>query len=171
MGAEGPDDADDAGAARVLVASLGGTWIAVDAEQVAGVVRPTPVTPVGGTPRWVRGVAAVRGSVCPVVDAAWLAAAPAADGAAADWWVLVTDGARSAALAGLRVWRVAAVAAPTGEEDGEADPAAAVAGLPAAGVARLAADSGRGAEALPAVVRRLDVPSLLDLLHAPTPAP
>ena len=161
---EDPDDGDDA---RVLVASLGGGWVAVGAESVEGVVRPAPVTPVGGTPRWVAGVAAVRGAVRAVVDARRLAGAAPDDGTAA-WWVVVAHGGRSAAVAGLRVWRVARVGADdaTGPE-----PAPAVPGLPAGGVARLAGDLGRGADALPPAARRLDVAALLDLVHDPTHQP
>ena len=165
---EALDELDEGEEERVLVASLGTGWVAIAAESVECVVRPTPVTPVGGTPRWVAGVAAIQGTVRAVVDARRLAGvAPDEDGTAA-WWVVVAHGGRSAAVAGLRVWRVARGGAE--EPDGPA-PAPPVPGLPPGGVARLAGDLGRGADALPPAARRLDVGALLDLVHDSTHQP
>jgi 23S rRNA pseudouridine1911/1915/1917 synthase len=181
-GPEEDDDGADDAAPRVLVASLDAGWVGVAAAAVEGVVRPAPVTPLGGTARWVLGVAAVRGRVLAVVDARRLAGAPAADATDPDaWWVVVAHGGRAAAVAGLRVWRVAAAhadgaagdlaGAPAAGAAPGADPAPPVPGLPAGGVARLVHDSGRGGDALPPALRLLDAAALLDLVHDPTHAP
>lgn len=161
-------DEDDPLQPRVLVASLGAWWVAIAADAVEAVVRPAPVTPVGGTARWVAGVAAVRGAVVPVVDVARLSGAEREiDGAGEAWWIVVAHGGRSAALAGLRVHQVArgrewADDARAGEE-----PALAPPGLPARGVARLDPENSRGRDRLPPAARLLDVAALLDLVLDP----
>ena len=161
-------DEDDPVQPRVLVASLGAWWVAVPADAVEAVVRPAPVTPVGGTPRWVAGVAAVRGAVVPVVDVARLSGVERVQDSAAElWWVVVTVGGRSVALDGLRVHQVARVRDPADDPQRADEPAVAPPGLPARGVARLDQENSRGGVALPPAARLLDAAALLDLVLDP----
>lgn len=171
---ETPDGLPSSGAPRVLVVSLAGVHLAIPAALAAGVVRPGPVTPVPGPEPWVLGVTAVRGRVLPVVDVRRLAGLGPAEGAeeaAGDasgaWFVVIDDGRRAAVLAGMRVRRVAACVA---DRDAEPAGAAAAAGLPTCGVARLEGENSRGADALPPTAPLLDVAALLDLVHDPTGA-
>lgn len=141
--------------------------LAIPAAFVGEVVRAGPVTPVAGTAAWVRGVTAVRGRVVAVADVCGLVGtAPAAGehpGTDA-WLVVVDDGRRAAALAGLRVHRIVACAPDDAATDGPEVPP----GLPVHGVVRLVGDSTRGADALPPVAASLDVAALLDLVHEPS---
>jgi chemotaxis signal transduction protein len=165
----------------VLVALLGDAPLAIAAEVVAAVVRPGAVTPVAGTEPWLAGVTAVRGRVLPVADLRRLAGLPAGDdvgasevGAPADaWHVVLDDGRRAAALAGLRVRRVVACApaddgdAAPAARSGEPAAAAPAPALPVRGVVRLERDNVRGADALPPAAPLLDAAALLDLVHDP----
>ena len=153
---------------RALVGWLGARPLAVAAAFVDAVVRPGPVTPVAGPEPWLLGVTAVRGRVLPVADLRRLVGVPeGGDDAAqgAGWHVVVDDGRRAAALAGLRLRQVAPCAfaddgaAGVGEWGG--------ARLPVRGVARLEGETARGAEALPPEAALLDVAALLDLVHDP----
>ena len=152
--------------ARALVALLGGAALAIPAELVAAVVRPGPVTPVGGAEPWLVGMTAVRGRVLPVADLGRLTGVPPAetpDEPGGGWYVVVDDGRRAVALAGLRVRRLVAC-------DSAADTLPRVGsppGLPVRGIARLEADTGRGADALPPRAALVDVAALLDLVYDP----
>ncbi len=164
----------------MLVALLGDAPLAIAAGVVAAVVRAGAVTPVAGAEAWLAGVTAVRGRVLPVADLRRLAGLPAGDdvggyggGPPADaWHVVLDDGRRAAALAGLRVRRVAACA-PAGDADAAPaarsaePPAAGAPGLPVRGVVRLERDNVRGADALPPAAPLLDAAALLDLVHDP----
>jgi chemotaxis signal transduction protein len=165
--AESGDDGSER--PRALVALLGHLPVALPAELVQSVVRPGPVTPVPGAAGWLLGVTAVRGRVLAVGDLAALAgAAPGAAGRGGEpgdgWFVVVDDGARAAALAGLRVRRVAAYT-PAADADAIDRAARVPAGLPARGLVRLAGDTARGAASLPQTAALLDVAALLDLVH------
>jgi hypothetical protein len=143
--------------------------LAIAAGQVDAVVRPAPVTPVAGTAPWITGVAAVRGRVLPVADLSVLVGvAPDAGDAAVGrgWFVVVDDGRRAAALAGLDVRRVA-VRLPDGGGPDRVDAGGEWPGLPLGGVARLEGDSSRGADAPAGAAPLLDVAALLDLVHDP----
>ncbi len=171
----------------MLVTLLGDAPLAIAAEVVAAVVRRGAVTPVAGAEPWLAGVTAVRGRVLPVADLRRLAGVPAGEevgapggGPTADaWHVVLDDGRRAAALAGLRVRRVAACApaddgrpdhadAAPGARAGEpASAAASAPALPVRGVVRLERDNVRGADALPPAAPLLDAAALLDLVHDP----
>jgi chemotaxis signal transduction protein len=113
-------------------------------------------------------VTAVRGRVLPVADLRRLVGVPEAGEDAAQgsgWHVVVDDGRRAAALAGLRLRRVAPCAFAEQEAPGAGEWGGGR--LPVRGVARLEGDAARGAEALPPEAALLDVAALLDLVHDP----
>ncbi len=56
--------------AEVLGVEVGGEQYGFEIGTVAEILLPRPVTPVPRTPRWVLGIASVRGTVLPVVDLA-----------------------------------------------------------------------------------------------------
>ncbi len=94
--------------------------------------------------------------------------APAGGAAGQGWFVVLDDGARAAALAGLAVRRVAACRPADDAAPGAAAVAAgAGVGLPLRGVVRLEGDTVRGGDALPPAAARLDAAALLDLIHHP----
>lgn len=169
----GRDTSHEPPAPRVLVATLGDVDLAIPAALIDAVVRPGPVTSVPGPAPWLLGVTAVRGRVLPVADLRRLAglrpsdAAGDAAGTAGAWLVVIDDGRRAAALGGLQARRVVACAAALDDQPARASDGV---GLPTCGVARLAPDGSRGADALPPTAPLLDVAALLDLVHEPTGA-
>lgn len=161
----------------VLLLHVAGRAVAVATGDVAEVARLGAVTPLAGTPTWVRGVTAVRGVIVPVVDLLGLLgepsaaahAQPAAAGGGAEHVVVVVRGAWRAALVGATVAGVA---------EGPCAPGAAARlagsdapGLPVRGAVRPERGGAPDREAPP--VPLLDVAALLHELHddAPEPAP
>ena len=151
----------------LLVLSVGGRELAVPAEAVVEVARPGTVTPLAGAPPWVRGVAAVRGAILPVVDlgARWRGAADRGGGvdpASDRWVVVVADGRRRAALAGAVVRAVATAAEPARPGQPAAGSPEGAGALPWRGTVRPRREGGAdgAADALPL----LDVRALLDEL-------
>jgi purine-binding chemotaxis protein CheW len=57
---------------NVLLVRTGGRLCGLPVEAVAETMRPLPVSPVAGTPAFVRGISIVRGEPVPVVDLAAL---------------------------------------------------------------------------------------------------
>ncbi len=55
-----------------LIASVGTITCAIPIEHVVETMRPLPIEPLGNLPAFVRGLAIVRGTPMPVVDAAIL---------------------------------------------------------------------------------------------------
>ena len=53
---------------EVLMISVGTRACAIPLHQVSETMRPLPIEPVAGTPRFVRGVSVVRGAPIPVID-------------------------------------------------------------------------------------------------------
>ena len=161
---------DDAPSPRALVGWLGARPLAVAAAFVDAVVRPGSVTPVAGPEPWLLGVTAVRGRVLPVADLRRLVGGSAVEGdgePGGGWHVVVDDGRRAAALAGLRLRQVAPCAFAEDEAPGVGVGGWGGGPLPVRGVARLEGDTTRGAEALPPEAALLDVAALLDLVHDP----
>ncbi len=56
--------------AHVVVMSVGQERYAIAAQVVKLVLRPPPITPLPGLPRWIRGIVQVRGELMSVVDLA-----------------------------------------------------------------------------------------------------
>ena len=167
-GGRDPAEGEDAPRPRALVGWLGARPVAIAAAFVDAVVRPGPVTPVAGPEPWLLGVTAVRGRVLPVADLRRLVGGSAVEGdgePGGGWHVVVDDGRRAAALAGLRLRQVA----PCAFSEDEAPGVGGWGGgpLPVRGVARLEGETARGAEALPPEAALLDVAALLDLVHDP----
>jgi hypothetical protein len=167
-GGRDPAEGEDAPRPRALVGWLGARPLAIAAAFVDAVVRPGPVTPVAGPEPWLLGVTAVRGRVLPVADLRRLVGGSAVEGdgePGGGWHVVVDDGRRAAALAGLRLRQVAPCAFAEDEAPGGGGWGGGP--LPVRGVARLEGDTTRGAEALPPEAALLDVAALLDLVHDP----
>jgi purine-binding chemotaxis protein CheW len=57
---------------QVLLCRVEGLLCALPIDHVVETMRPLPVQPLAGTPRFVRGVSLIRGAPLPVVDAAAL---------------------------------------------------------------------------------------------------
>jgi len=108
-----------AGGSLSLVCRVGSRLCALPVEHVIETMRPLPVEPMAGAPRFVRGLSVIRGVPTPVVDAARLlgvteeesdlAAAPAAGGR----FVTLRAGERPVALAVDAVLTVRALAEPS----------------------------------------------------------
>lgn len=81
---------------RALVCRVLTRFCALPLEHVLETMRPLPVNPVAGVPRFVGGVAIIRGAPVPVVDLAWLLAG---DTGTPKRFVTVTAGDRHVALA------------------------------------------------------------------------
>ena len=82
---------------RALLVTTQAHACALPLEDVIETMRPLPIRPLAGTPRFVLGVAMVRGQALPVLDlGALLGAPPASD---ARRFVTVRVGTRQAALA------------------------------------------------------------------------
>ncbi|MBT0773612.1 purine-binding chemotaxis protein CheW [Kineosporia sp. J2-2] len=81
----------------LLVCGTGGKTFAVPLGAVRETLRPLPVSPVPGMPGFVLGVARVRGSAVPVVDAGVLTGGRPVE--ATRWITLSADAHRSVALA------------------------------------------------------------------------
>lgn len=62
----------DADADSSLVCRVHGRLCALPLEQVVETMRPLPIESVAGAPRFVRGLAVIRGAPVPVVDVGWL---------------------------------------------------------------------------------------------------
>lgn len=55
-----------------LVCRVEGVLLAISVHHVSETMRPRPIEPLAGAPRFVRGVSLIRGEPVPVVDAASL---------------------------------------------------------------------------------------------------
>jgi purine-binding chemotaxis protein CheW len=62
----------EAGRNVALICRVETRFCAIAVEQVSEIMRPLPIEPLAAMPRFVRGVAVVRGAPIPVVDAAML---------------------------------------------------------------------------------------------------
>lgn len=90
----------------MLLVRTGGRLCGLPVAAVAETMRPLPVTPIAGTPAFVRGISIVRGEPMPVVDLAVLLGGDA-EAAEVTRFVAVRAGARRAALAVASVVGVA----------------------------------------------------------------
>jgi len=81
---------------RMLLCRVHDLHCAIPLEHVAETMRPLPVESIAGMPAFVAGMAIVRGSPIPVVDAAWLLCGMASP---ATRFVIVKSGDRHIALA------------------------------------------------------------------------
>jgi len=88
---------DALGPEVALVCRVGARRCALPLHQVQETLRPLPIEPLAGTPRFVLGVAIVRGEPLPVVDALDLVGGER--GAGAERFVVVKAGDRRVALA------------------------------------------------------------------------
>lgn len=85
------------GGVRVMVLSVGGLAVAIDAARVREVALRSPATRLPGAPSIVTGVVNVRGTLVPLVDLGLLlGSAPAS---ATGWLVTLDLGGRRCALA------------------------------------------------------------------------
>lgn len=83
----------------VVLVRAGTRLCGLPVDAVVETMRPLPVSTVPGAPRFVLGVAIVRGEPVPVVDLAALLGDGAVEAGAAARFVTVRAGERSAALA------------------------------------------------------------------------
>jgi purine-binding chemotaxis protein CheW len=89
---------------RFLLCRIGSRIGAVALKDVRETMRPLPIEPLMGTPRFILGVAIIRGFATPVVDAAQLVGPPTSQSvpstsASAARFVSLKIGERTAALA------------------------------------------------------------------------
>lgn len=135
--------------------ALGTVEVALRASHVGEVARDARITAYPGAPTDVRGVAAVRGQVVPVLDLA-----PPSGGARAV--VLVRVGAGALALAGATPTRVAAAVAIAADAGAEPNTLRTWSGrvLPLAGAVRLA-DAARPQAADGPTLPLLDAAALI----------
>jgi purine-binding chemotaxis protein CheW len=87
---------DALGPEVALVCRVGSRRCALPLHQVQETLRPLPIEPLAGTPRFVLGVSVVRGEALPVVDALDLVGGEPAG--AAGRFVVVKAGSRRVAL-------------------------------------------------------------------------
>jgi purine-binding chemotaxis protein CheW len=99
---------DDLSTDLSLICRVQTRLCALPLQHVIETLRPLPVDPVAGAPRFVRGLTRLRGEPVPVVDAARLLGD---DEAPAQRYVALTMGARRIALAVGEVLGVRAVPA------------------------------------------------------------
>ena len=105
---------------QVCVYLLGGRFPAVEARYVLEVFNLDELTPVPSVPSFVIGVAAVRGTILPVIDAAPLVGAHARPPRGGDPLLRVGIGDTQAALVAERVLGVREIAVPEQGERGGA---------------------------------------------------
>jgi purine-binding chemotaxis protein CheW len=103
---------------QVCVFVLGGRLPAVEARHVLEVFNLDDLTPVPTAPSFVVGVAAVRGLILPVIDAAPLVGATSRPPRGGDPLIRVGIGDAQAALVAERVLGVREVAVPAGGDGG-----------------------------------------------------
>ncbi len=56
------------GAEKYIVFSLGEDFYAVSSKQITEIIRPLDAAPLPNAPRWLSGIANLRGEIVPVID-------------------------------------------------------------------------------------------------------